>query len=572
MKISQLLQEHTYPCAALLALSLAGSAQQQVHALSSSDGIANEYFGHAIDLAGNTAIIGSYPHAHPFSNQGAAYVFDLATGMELRELLALDGGSNDSFGFTVATDGVRAVVGANSSDFLLGGGAAYVFDLASGKELHKLHASDGVIGDSFAGALAVEGPRLVVGAPQANLLGGPPGAIYIFDTESGAELHKLQPLDSEVGDRFGWAVAISGKHAVVGAYLHSGGGTLSGSAYIFDVSSGQQLFKLIPSDGFQATSFGYSVDIDGDRAIVGARKANAAYVFDVNTGQQLMKLVGNDSVPGDFFGNSVGVSGERAVVGAHRDDDNGFDSGAAYVFEITTGAQLFKLVASNGAFNDLFAKDTRIDRDTVLVGALGHDQPVQDAGKAFVFALPPDCNENGIPDTLDISSGSSSDNDLDGVPDECGDLAIYCVGDGSGQPCPCGNNGAANEGCANSGGSGVLCFGVGTTRASADDLLIASLGLLPGNTAMLIGGGQQIGGGTGIPFGNGRLCVGAGLLRMGVRQPDAAGTAQWGPGLVAQAGWSAGDTRYLQVWYRDPQGLCGSAFNMSNGLSVRFQP
>ena len=55
-----------------------------------------------------------------------------------------------------------------------------------------------------------------------------------------------------------------------------------------------------------------------------------------------LKLIASDGAAEDYFGNSVAVSGNTAVIAAWRDDDNGFDSGSAYVFDVTTGQELFK--------------------------------------------------------------------------------------------------------------------------------------------------------------------------------------------------------------------------------------
>ena len=49
------------------------------------------------------------------------------------------------------------------------------------------------------------------------------------------------------------------------------------------------------------------------------------------------KLLAGDGASEDFFGYSVGFEGNTAVFGAWGDDDNGRDSGSAYVFTRTSG-------------------------------------------------------------------------------------------------------------------------------------------------------------------------------------------------------------------------------------------
>jgi hypothetical protein len=149
----------------------------------------------------------------------------------------------------------------------------------------------------------------------------------------------------------------------------------------------------------------------------------------------------------------------------------------------------------------------------------------------------------------------------------------YCPGDGSASPCPCGNSGGAGEGCANGSGSGARSEGTGSTGVGADDLQVGTTNLLPGQPALLFVGQNAVNNGDGASFGDGLRCAGQGVVRLGVRVPDAGGTANWGPNLGGLGGWVAGDTRYFQAWYRDPQGSpCGAGFNLSNGLEVTFTP
>ncbi len=111
---------------------------------------------------------------------------------------------------------------------------------------------------------------------------------------------------------------------------------------------GDQLAKLLADDGAAFDNFGVSVAISGTTAIVGAlldddngANSGSAYLFETATGWQTAKLLPDDGATGDGFGYSVAISGppgnKVAMVGAPGDNDNGFDSGSAYLFDTTPG-------------------------------------------------------------------------------------------------------------------------------------------------------------------------------------------------------------------------------------------
>lgn len=149
----------------------------------------------------------------------------------------------------------------------------------------------------------------------------------------------------------------------------------------------------------------------------------------------------------------------------------------------------------------------------------------------------------------------------------------YCFADGSGTPCPCGNDSGAATGCLNSGGVGGTLVLTGSASVAADDLGFTASGLRRNQPALLFAGDNAVNGGDGVVFGDGLRCAGGGVLRLGVKFPDPAGDASWGPGLTSLGGWTAGDTAYFQGWYRDPvNGPCGSTFNLTHGYEVVFLP
>ena len=169
----------------------------------------------------------------------------------------------------------------------------------------------------------------------------------LFSTEGALDLttapsneNKITSSDGASEDRFGISVAVGCGRIVVGANGDADNGSNSGSAYIFDLD-GNQLAKITASDGAADDYFGGEVAVGNGRIVVGAwgndddgDRSGSAYIFDLD-GTQLAKITASDGAGGDNFGYSVAVGSGRIVVGAPRDDDddNGFDSGSAYIYE-----------------------------------------------------------------------------------------------------------------------------------------------------------------------------------------------------------------------------------------------
>ncbi len=222
------------------------------------------------------------------------------------------------------------------------------------------------------------------------------------------QVAKLTADDAEAEDYFGWSVSLDGDTAVVGAWRDDEAGADSGSAYVFERDHGgpgywSQLAKIKADDAAAGDSFGHSVSLSGDIAIVGAYSSDdtgsdsgSAYVFERDQGGsdnwgQVAKIKADDAATGDQYGyRSVSVSGDTAVVGAWRDDDAGIDSGSAYVFERDHGGprnwgQVAKINAEDAAAEDFFGNSVCISGDTGIVGAPGDDDGGHWTGSAYVF-------------------------------------------------------------------------------------------------------------------------------------------------------------------------------------------
>ncbi|MEE8154221.1 MAG: FG-GAP repeat protein [Phycisphaerales bacterium] len=321
-------------------------------------------------------------------------------GDQLFKLLAGDGAANDLFGRSVAISGTTAIVGApEDADNGFLSGSAYLFDTTTGQQTFKLLPNDGAAQDVFGISVAISGATAIVGAHHDDDNGIDSGSAYLFDTTTGQQIAKLLPNDRAEEDLFGISVAISGSTAIVGAWFDDDNGFQSGSAYLFDISdpaNPTQIAMLLPNDGAAEDVFGASVAITGSVAIVGAThdddngiNSGSAYLFDTTTGQQIAKLLPDDGAAQDWFGRSVAISGATAIVGANGDDDNGPFSGSAYLFDTTTGQQIAKLLPNDGAADDYFGYSVAIGgapgKETALVGARGDDDNGGNSGSAYLF-------------------------------------------------------------------------------------------------------------------------------------------------------------------------------------------
>jgi len=261
----------------------------------------------------------------------------------------------------------------------------------------KLTASDGAAGDYFGHSVALSGDTLVISAPDDDDKGIDSGSVYVYVLSGTiwAEQAKLTASDGAAGDSFGRSVAIDGETIIIGARQDDDNGTSSGSAYIYTRSGSTwtEQAKLTASDGAASDSFGTSVAISGDTVVIGARldddngtNSGSTYVYTRSGSMwtEQAKLKASDGAAADFFGNHLAISGDTIAIGAFFDDDNGIDSGSAYIYTRlgSTWTEQAKLKASDGTTNDSFGVSVAISADTIVIGAY-----LDGSGSAYVYVL-----------------------------------------------------------------------------------------------------------------------------------------------------------------------------------------
>lgn len=460
-----------------------GSVWSQQAYLKASNAGQSDEFGDAVAIWNDTIVVGArYERSNATGvngNQannsregaGAAYVFvrdtDDGTWTQQAYLKASFVGSYNLFGSAVGVWGDTVVIGAIGDDSDATGingqqgygasssGAAHIFVRidATWTQQAYVKASNTDTNDNFARSVAIWGDTVVIGAvgedsnatgvngDEANNTAPETGAAYFFTrtgtTWSQQAYAKVPRINTEPGDAFGAAVAMSGNTLVVGAPFEDSsaffvnGNQLnntapdSGAAYVF-VRSGSmwtQSAYLKATNTSSFSHFGASVAISGSTIVVGAPgddvggvNAGAAYVFipSGSTWTQQSLLRASNAGEGDYFGSAVGIAGSTIVIGANGEssiatgidgdqgDNSARASGAAYVFVRAEGetiwAQQAYIKASNTDSNDLFGSSIALAGDTLVVGACGEgsnatgvngnedDNSAPSSGAAYVFA------------------------------------------------------------------------------------------------------------------------------------------------------------------------------------------
>jgi len=261
------------------------------------DWAADDRFGSSVAIYEDTVVVGApeYTGTVIVGGSGSAYTFvkDGSNGWRQQAKLVPTGGAPDQrFGAKVAIHENTVIIGAHGDNANgVASGSAYVFVRSvqdnSWSQQAKLVPDDGEQYDSFGCDVDIYEDVAIVGAWNDREKGVTPlpgfpaateansGSAYIFARDTTSEWFqqtKLLPSDGVELGYFGYAVAIHGDAAIVGAMLDRDNGISIGSVYVFARESGSnwlQQTKLIDNDAGFREQFGEAVDIYGSNLIVG---------------------------------------------------------------------------------------------------------------------------------------------------------------------------------------------------------------------------------------------------------------------------------------------------------------
>ncbi|MCP4346072.1 MAG: hypothetical protein GY795_11180 [Desulfobacterales bacterium] len=258
-------------------------------------------------------------------------------------------------------------------------------------------------GDDFAYAVTIQSDGKIVIAGKSHN-----GSDYDFatvrfnidgtpDTEFGTDSRVITAIENYDGGGFGVAVQQDGNIVVAGRACKPYFSNFAVARYL----SGNALppepvkVKITASDSTESGYFGSVVSISGDYAIVGhyedddnGDNSGSAYIFkkDGTSWSQQTKIIPSDGKARDNFGKSVFISGNYAIIGSPGDGFNE-DCGSVYIFKRdgTSWSQQTKIIPSDGIVSDHFGYSVSISGDYAIVGAFRNDgNEKHDSGAAYI--------------------------------------------------------------------------------------------------------------------------------------------------------------------------------------------
>lgn len=412
--------------------------------LAASDAASYDVFGYGLAIDGESLLVGSRGSDTPQQNSGAVYAYRRVSGnwAQAQKLVFPTALRDDQIGTSVALSGSVAVAGAPGRGL---SGAAFVLRFDGGTWFSQTEVSDASAGSaSEFGAAAACSPNLVaIGAPNSpEGVGAGAGRVRIFERPAQVWVagQLLRAPFPDPGDRYGSALAMSGEFLAVAAPGDDDRAINSGAVYLYRLVSGQyQLVnKVFPPVSYAEDWFGRSVAFAGSMLVVGAYQSDlagpdsgAAFVYSVSSGgsvaysRTLLPPAGSVNAE---FGNSVATDGVSVAVGAPGFLSGSTLRGASWVYFNADSVADARLAPTGASSMDLCGLRVAVSAQAVVASAPGMQVGLNpSAGSVLLLDRTRDCNGSGVPDSIEIATGLLFDGNGDGIPDEC-----QCVADLSG--------------------------------------------------------------------------------------------------------------------------------------------
>jgi hypothetical protein len=347
------------------------------YSLVNPDPVNGDAFGNSVSFSGNLAVVAA---PGDMAGAGSVYVFDVGSPNPPAPAFVLHNpipAGKTSFGLSVAISGRRLV----ATDF----GHAFVYDLDSAAPTVPLISLDDSgpgspgVNSNYGYAVAIDGSRVVVGAVRRSDYFG---VVYVYDlgrAEPTIPISILENLNAPPGaagstERFGRALSISGSKVAVGAFG-------AGKVFVFDLDGQAPSVPAFVRDGaglVTNATFGSSIVISGTKVAVGAPSVSVdsggVCVFDLASSEPTEPLVLRNPTPDgiDEFGYSVALSGSQLVTGAPNDSNPTPMGGSVYVYDLAAASPSVPVATLNRTFlqtGGLFGTAVALESRYLAVGA-----------------------------------------------------------------------------------------------------------------------------------------------------------------------------------------------------------
>lgn len=379
-------------------------------------GQAGDWFGYSIALGDGYLAVGATKDNTAGEEAGAVYVYNASSGAFVYKLIPPDLTAGDRFGYDVAIKGNILLASAPDDD--AGGvafsGSVYMFALQSGVQVNKFVANNGTIVEQMGWSVAITDGAIVAGAVGGrNSNGVRTGAVYAFSTQSFSQLARFSPVDGTTDAFFGDSLALSQSYLAVGAPRMNNGIGESGAVYLYSYFNGNLIHKFIPNDARVDQSFGSDVAISGDRIFIGSglddeygTNSGSVYVFDAISGNQIIKIPPYEPGVIDWFGLSIAVDGDTLLIGAPFDDEHAQSSGAVFVYDANTYQYISKIKLPDAMFEDAFGFEVAAADAKMAAGTWRRDDQGDESGAAYLISYTcfPDLNNDSLVDFFDVST------------------------------------------------------------------------------------------------------------------------------------------------------------------------
>ena len=372
--------------------------------------VPDDYYGLSIAVDNQYIAVGSWQDDVSAYHDGRVYLFNTNTGNYVRTIYPAIRDRNGAFGTSVAIEGNLLLTGSFTDSTVHGlSGGAYLHNINTGALIAHFVTQQGFSGQHIGRSVAIQAPVALIGAPNDNEGGTSAGGVFVFHTDFLFEITKIKPNVPIANERFGSSVAIDGNFVVVGAPGY--GNSTTGAVYVFNLTTGVQLHRIVPVGSLNFDYVGASVDINNGIIAIGAPEHDSAainggavYLYNATTGTLIRKITRPDAGSQDGFGSSVSIENNTLVVGAPHRDPSGFNTGSVFIYnDVIAGGEINEAFSYSVPNNQEMGQDVAIN-DGHIVGSTSGYMDVDGYAAIFHQYCDADINADGLLNFFDVSS------------------------------------------------------------------------------------------------------------------------------------------------------------------------